>query len=149
MDSLEAQEEYHHAYISMSVEKVGDCRTVLLSHCTLRTIPCLRFLTLFTTRTQASQVVLVVKNPPANARDIREVDSIPGLGRSRAGGHSNPLQYSCLENPVSRRAWWVTVYGVEESNMTEWLSTQGLVCIGGKRYSFQNVDGKHIQLQIR
>ena len=63
--------------------------------------------------------MLVVKNPPANARDIREVDSIPGLGRSPAGGHSNPLQYSCLENPVNRGAWWATVYGVEESDMTE------------------------------
>ena len=106
----------------MSVEKVSSCRIVLLSHCTLRTIQCLRFLTLFTSRTRASQVVLVVKNPPANARDIREVDSIPGLGRSPAGGHSNPLQYSCLENPVNRGAWWATVYGVEESDMTEQLT---------------------------
>ena len=61
---------------------------------------------------RASQVVLVVKNPPANARDIREVDSIPGLGRSPAGGHSNPLQYSCLENPMERGDWWATVHRV-------------------------------------
>ena len=50
------------------------------------------------------QVVLVVKNPPANAGDIREVGSIPGLGRVPRGGHSNPLQYSCLENPHGQRS---------------------------------------------
>ena len=54
---------------------------------------------------QASQMVLVVKNPPANAEDIREVSSIPGLGRSPEGGHDNPLQYSCLENPMDKGAW--------------------------------------------
>ena len=47
-------------------------------------------------------MVLVVKNPPANAR---ELGSIPGLGRSPGGGHGNPLQYSCLENPMDRGAW--------------------------------------------
>ena len=50
----------------------------------------------------ASQVALVVKNPPANAGDIRDVGSVPGLGRSPGGGHGNPLQYSCLENPKDR-----------------------------------------------
>jgi len=53
-------------------------------------------------------VVPVVKNPPANAGDIRDVGSTPGLGRSPAGGHGNPLQYSCLENPIDRGAWWAT-----------------------------------------
>ena len=48
------------------------------------------------TRIGASQVALVVKNPPANAGDVRDGDSIPGLGRSPGGGHGNPLQYSCL-----------------------------------------------------
>ena len=48
--------------------------------------------------------VLVVKNPPANAREIRKVGSVPGSGRSPTGGHGNPLQYSCLENPMDRRA---------------------------------------------
>ena len=52
----------------------------------------------------ASQVVLVVKNLPVNAGDIRDVGSIPGSGRSPGGGHSNPLEGSCLENPVDRRA---------------------------------------------
>ena len=63
----------------------------------------------------ASQVALVVKNPPANAHDVRDAHSIPGLGRSPRGGHDNPLQYSCLENPVDRGAWWATVHGVPKS----------------------------------
>ena len=46
----------------------------------------------------------VIENSPANAGDIRSVDLIPGLGRSPGGGNGNPLQYSCLENPVDRRA---------------------------------------------
>ena len=46
----------------------------------------------------------MVKNPPANAGDIRDEGSIPGLGRSPGGGHGNPLQYSCLENPMDRGA---------------------------------------------
>ena len=58
----------------------------------------------------ASQVALVVKNPSAIAGDIRDVSLIPGLGRSSGGGHGNPLQYSCLENPTDRRAWWATVH---------------------------------------
>ena len=52
----------------------------------------------------ASQVVLVVKNPPVNAGEVRDVSSTPGLGRSPGGGHGNPLQYSCLENPMDRGA---------------------------------------------
>jgi len=52
-------------------------------------------------------VALVVKNPPANAGDIRDADSIPGLGRSAGGGFGNPLQYSCLENHMDRGAWQV------------------------------------------
>ena len=54
---------------------------------------------------RASQVALVVKNLPANARDQRDADLIPGLGRSPGGGHGSPLQYSCLENPMGRGAW--------------------------------------------
>ena len=52
----------------------------------------------------ASQMVLVVKNLPANAGDIRDVGFISGLGRSPGGEHGNPLQYSCLENPMDRKA---------------------------------------------
>ena len=56
-----------------------------------------------------SQVALVVKkNPPTSAGDKRDAGSIPGLGRSPGGGHGNPLQYSCLENPIDRGAWWAT-----------------------------------------
>ena len=62
-----------------------------------------------------SQGVLVVKNLPANAGDIRDTGSIPGLGRSTGKGHGNPLQYSCLENPMDRGAWWATVHGVAKS----------------------------------
>ena len=58
---------------------------------------------------RASEVVLVVKNPPANAGDIRDGSPIPGSGKSPGGGNGNPLQYSCLENPVDRGAWWATV----------------------------------------
>ena len=53
---------------------------------------------------------------PANAGDLRDVSSIPGMGRSPGGGHSNPLQYSCLENPMDRGAWQATVHGVAESD---------------------------------
>ena len=60
-------------------------------------------------------MALVVKNPPANARNIKDVGSIPGLGRSTGGGHGNPLQYSCLENSIDRGAWWAIVHGVTES----------------------------------
>ena len=57
-------------------------------------------------------MVLVVKrNWPANAEDVRDMGLIPGLGRSPGEGHGHPLQYSFLEEPVDRGAWWVTVHG--------------------------------------
>jgi len=69
-------------------------------------------------------VALVVKNLPGNAGDLRVVGSIPGLGRSPGGGHSNPLQDSCLENSMDRGAWWATVHGVSKSQtQLKWLST--------------------------
>ena len=58
----------------------------------------------------ASQVVLVVKNAPANAQDVRDTGLILGLGRCPEEGHGNPLQYSCLENPKVRGAWRVRVH---------------------------------------
>ena len=64
---------------------------------------------------RASQVALVVKNPPAKAGDSGHMGSIPGSGRSSGGGHGNPLQYSCLENPVDRGVWWATVHRVAKS----------------------------------
>ena len=63
----------------------------------------------------ASQVVLVVKNPPANAEDIRDVGSIPGSGRFPGGCLGNPRQCSCLENPMDRGAWCALVHRVEKS----------------------------------
>ena len=57
----------------------------------------------------------MVKNPPTNAGDIKDTGSIPGLGRSLGGGHGNPLQYSCLENPMDRGAWQGTVREVAKS----------------------------------
>ena len=58
-------------------------------------------------------VVLVVKNLPANAGDIRDAGLIPGSGRSPGGGQGNALQYSCLENPVDRGAWWLRSVGLQ------------------------------------
>ena len=57
-------------------------------------------------------MALVVKNSPAIVGDVRDMGSIPGLGRSPGGGHGNPLQYSCLENPMDRGASWATAHSV-------------------------------------
>ena len=76
----------------------------------------------------AFQVALVVKNSPANAGDIRNVGSIPGLERSPGGGYGNLLQYSCLENPIDRGAWRATVHLVTKSQTWQkLLSTQATV----------------------
>ena len=79
--------------------------------------------------TQSSQVAVVIKNPPASAGDIRDVGSIPGLGRTPKGGHGNPLQYPCLENPMDRGAWRATVHRVAKSRTRlKPLSTHAYVC---------------------
>ena len=57
----------------------------------------------------------MIKNPRANAGDVTDAGSIPELGRSPGGGHSNPLQYSCLEHPMDRGAWRAVVHGVAKS----------------------------------
>ena len=57
----------------------------------------------------------MVKNPPANAGDLRYAGLIPGSERSPGGGHGNPLKYSCLENPMDRGAWQSTVHRVTKS----------------------------------
>ena len=62
---------------------------------------------------RTSQAALV-KNPPARAGDVRDVGSIPGWGRSPGEGNGNPLQYSCLENPMDREDWRATVRGVSK-----------------------------------
>ena len=69
------------------------------------------------------------KETTANAEEIRDVGSIPGLGRSPGGGHGNPLWYSCLENPMDREVWWATVHSVTKSQTRlKRLSTHALVC---------------------
>ena len=67
-------------------------------------------------------MVLVVRNPSANAGDIRDMGSVPGLGRSPGKGHSSPLQYSYLENVMDRGAWWATIHRVTKS----WTQLQQL-----------------------
>ena len=64
---------------------------------------------------QASHVALLVKNLAASAADLRDVGSIPGLGRSPGGVHGNPLLYSCLENPTDRRTWQATIHSITHS----------------------------------
>ena len=59
----------------------------------------------------------VVRDPPANAGDASDVGSIPGSGRSPGEGNSNPLRYSCLENPMDRGAWWATVHRMAKSDI--------------------------------
>ena len=84
--------------------------------CMLNSLPSPLFLYInFYWSIAASQVALMIKKLPANEGDIRDVGSIPGSGRSLREGHGNPLQYSCLENPMDRGAWWATVHGVAKS----------------------------------
>ena len=74
-----------------------------------------------------SQVLLLVKNLPVNAGDVRDEGSTPGSGRSPGGGHGNPLQNSCLENPMDRGTWWATVNGAAKGwtwTWLKWLSMQ-------------------------
>ena len=75
---------------------------------------------------RASQVVLMVKNLPANADRHKRCRFDPGLGRSPGGGHSNPPQYSCLKSPMDRGAWWAMIQWVTWSwTWLKWLKWQG------------------------
>ena len=65
----------------------------------------------------ASQVALVIKNPLVNTGDTRDAGSILGLGRSPGKGQGNPLQYSCLENPMDRGVWWAIVHSDAQSQI--------------------------------
>ena len=76
-----------------------------------------------------SQVALVLKNPSANEGDIRDTGLIPGLGRSPGGGQDNPLQYSCLENPMDRGAWLARVHRVAK-NETQLKGLSTYACGG-------------------
>ena len=70
----------------------------------------------------------MIKESACNAGDTGDADSIPGSGRSSGEGHGNPFQYSCLENPMDRGAWWATVHGVAKSwTRLKCLSTQAQV----------------------
>ena len=78
----------------------------------MRYLPKTQGMRMFLGRSKASLVALVAKNPPANAEDL---GSISGWGRSPGGGNGNPLQYSCLENPMDRGTWQAIVHGVAKS----------------------------------
>ena len=85
----------------------------LLSHKCL--IPYLRFWIMNSLRALSLRTSQVVKNWPASAGDARDMGSVPGSGRSPGVGNGNPLQYSCLENSMDRRAWGARVHGVSKS----------------------------------
>ena len=70
----------------------------------------------------------VKNNRCANAGDIRDTGSIPGLGRSPGGGHGNPLQY-CLENPMDRGAWWAIIHGFAELDTTKQITLSLLLFV--------------------
>ena len=95
-------------------------------------------------------MALVVKNPSASTGVVRDTDSISGSGRSPGGANGTPLQYSCLENPMDRGAWWAIVHGVAESNTTAateqvgtmksaWLSESS--CGSSPLHSFPILEG--------
>ena len=76
------------------------------------------------------QMALVVKNMPANAGDMRDRSSMPGLGRTPGWGHDNPSQYFCLENPMDRGPWQAIVHRITQSQTRlKWLSTHALACL--------------------
>ena len=101
-------------------------------------------------KTVSVHLVLVVKNLPANVGDIRDENSILGSGRSPGEGHSNPLQYSCLENPMNRGAWWATVHRVAQSwAQLKWLNTHTYVCMeAGSRVRDKNCSPNYPLLRI-
>ena len=75
----------------------------------------MKYIYCYNSMTSMDQMELVVKKVPAKAGDIRDVGFIPGLGRTLGGGHGNPPQYSCLENPMDGGAWWATAHRVTKS----------------------------------
>ena len=98
----------------------------------------------------ASQVALVVKNPPANAGDVRDMGAVPGSGRFPGIGNGNPLRYSCLENSMDSGAWWATVHSIAKSQTRpKQLSTHecrhsiNKICIGSVCLKLQNADERN------
>ena len=87
-------------FLGSKITADGDCRHEIKRHFLLG---------------RTSQVAQVVKNPLANAGDIKDAGSIPVLGRSPRAGHGNSLQFSCLENPLDRGAWWIMAHRVTKS----------------------------------
>ena len=95
----------------------------------------------------SSQVALVVKKEKkqtntssANKGDIRDVSSIPGSGRSSGGGHGNSLQYSCLENPSDRGAWWAMVQKVTKTGTRlKWLSMHTILIFNSSLFFLKHI----------
>ena len=86
----------------------------------------------------------MVKNLPASVGDSRDMGLITGLGRSPGVGNGNPLQYSCLENPMDRGTWWA--HGHEELDLTERLTHKHIFC---KRYIYIYIYRQlHMQIDI-
>ena len=103
-----------------------------------------------------SQVMLVVKNPPANAEDTRNTGQIPRSRRSPGGGNGNPLQYSCLENSKDRGDWQATVCGVTRSwtqlkqlSTAQYTTKEARIYNRGETVSSINVAGKTGQLHAK
>ena len=113
--------EYQSPQVSLTDSGSSDTHSkVPLHHCLLGFLDCLIHLGLPSTMrsTWASQVVLVVKSLPADTGDMSDLVSIPASGRSPGGGHGNPLQYSCLENPMDKEALQATVHGGHKKSDT-------------------------------
>ena len=89
-------------------------------------------------------MALVVKNPPANAREVKDTGSIPGSERYPGGGHDNPLQYSCLGNPMDR-VWQATVHGAaKRQTQLKWLSTSKGTFLPSPECSMLNTTPKQV-----
>ena len=90
----------------------------------------------------------MVKNPPANAGDIRDLGSIPGLGRSPRGGHGSPLQYSCLENPRTEELAGYSPQGCKESDMTKATEHAHVHTVRSKTSTFNKLSYINILAQV-
>ena len=96
------------------------------------------------------QLVLVVKNLPANSKGVRDTGLSPPSGRSPGGGHRNPLEYSCLENPVDRGAWRATVHKVAKSQtQLKWLSTHACIYTHIHIHNTYVGDQKHNYISLK